>query len=1198
MSQVEAPALDREQVAATAMDHPAAGESELGGDNAFVHLVVHSEFSINDGLAKVRELAARAAKLGMPALALTDRANLFGLVKFQTACREVGVKALIGADLEYQEPGGGICRCVVLVASPAGYRNLLQLVSSTQADTAADSGDEANQTHGRVTHQAILAAADGLVVLLGRASDVGAVVANNAATAARRLAAWRRAFDDRVYLEVVRTGRRGEDAFVAEVVALATTTGVPVAASNDVRFLDRADFEAHETRVCIQEKRVLNDPRRERRYSEQQYLRTPAQMRQLFADLPEALDNTVEIAKRCSYQVELGTYHLPRYPAPEGLTLDALLQQRARAGLSQLGEAGATKRYRDRLEYELGIIVEMGFSGYFLIVQEFVNWARDHGVPVGCRGSGNASLVAFCLGITDLDPLRYDLIFERLLNPQRVSMPDFDIDFCMEGREKVIAHVAERYGHDAVGQIVTFGTMAARLVVRDVARVQGKPFGLADRLSKMIPFKVGMTLAKAMNEQEELSDYIDRNEDAAEIMDMAYKLEGVVRNIGKHAGGVVIAPGALTDFVPLYVDRAGGMVSQFDFHDVEDAGLVKFDFLGLKTLTVVDWALAAVNAERERRAEAAIDIKRLPLDDPGAYALLKTAETTAVFQLESEGMKDLLRRFLPDSMEDIIALVALYRPGPLQSGTVEDYVNRKHGRSRVVYSHPLLEEILAGTYGVMLYQEQVMNIAQRLAGFSLGQADLLRHAMGKKKPEEMARMRASFLAGASANDIAADLANGIFDQMEKFAGYAFNKAHAASYALLAFQTAWLKAHYPVQFMAAVLSADMQNIDKVVALIDEVKRMRIHLRPPHVNLGAFRFVPRDGEIHYGLGAVRGVGEAHVAAIIEERQRAGEFADLGDFCRRVEAGRVNRRVVEALIRAGAMDPFATTDETLDDVRGRLFGELPQALQGAEQLARNAQLGIEDMIGGVSKPNQGAARQGFRRLSLSERLKGEKDTLGLYLTGHPINDYLDEIRRFCPVPIATLRAGRDNQWVAGSVVSIRILQKRRGDMAFAVLDDRSGRIEVSVFSEVLKQYRAKLTQDAILLVEGRVQADEFTGGGSLKLRATRIQTMAEMRRQHARGIVVSVVASTAGGDFAGRLKGLLAPHRYEGGGPHRSEGGGPHRSERGCAVSVDYQTAGAGGRVMLGDAWRVDASDELLAGLRDEFGDQCVLVDYDDR
>ena len=1151
-------------------------------DSAFVHLSVHSEFSIGDGLVKVKDLAKRAAALGMPAVALTDHGNLFGLVKFYSACRDAGIKAVIGAELDYED-AGSVHRCIVLVASETGYRNLLRLVSSAYAAVSGSAAPAADG-HGRVSRSAIMAAGEGLIVLLGRLSDVGASIGKPAA-ASRRLAEWRQAFGDRLYLEVVRTGRLGEGRFVLAAAALAAAEGVPVVASNDVRFPTAADFEAHETRVCIQEGRVLDDPRRERRYSDQQYLRSGAQMRALFADLPEALDNSVEIAKRCSYGMQLGTYYLPRYPVADGTTLESLLEQRASVGLRRYlqqqtaaADARGEPSYRQRLEYELGIINQMGFAGYFLIVQEFVNWAREHEVPVGCRGSGTASLVAFCLGITDLDPLQYGLIFERLLNPERVSMPDLDIDFCMEGRERVISHVADLYGHDAVSQIVTFGTMAARLVVRDVARVQGKPFSLADRLSKMIPFEIGMTLAKAMEQEAELRDFVERNEDASEIMDMAYKLEGIVRNTGKHAGGVVIAPSALTDFVPLYADPSGGVVSQFDLHDVEEAGLVKFDFLGLKTLTIIDWAVAAINAEREAENLAPVDVKNLPLDDAPTYEFLKTGRTTAVFQLESEGMKDLIVRLQPDSIDDIIALVALFRPGPLQSGAVDDYIDRKHGRSPVIFAHPALEEPLNGTYGVMLYQEQVMNMAQRLAGFSLGQADLLRRAMAKKKPEEMATMRTMFLAGTSAHGVADRLANDIFDQVEKFAGYAFPKAHAASYALLTFQTAWLKAHYPAQFMAAVLSADMQNIDKVVTLVDEVRRMKIVVRPPDVNASVFRFGATSGEIRYGLGAVRGVGEGPVAAIVAERQQRGTFQDMRDFCQRVNPRLVNKRVLEALVRAGAMDSFAAQGASggdLNAIRAGLLDELPEAMQGAEQLARDAQLGISDMLGGVQEPAPRRSRS-VQPLSTQERLEGEKEILGLYLTGHPIDAYLAELRRFCPTAINALRPGRGKQSVAGLVVSNRTRRGRRGSMAFAVLDDRSARIEASLFGETYVENRAKLVKDAILVVEGEVQADEYASGN--KLRAERIMTLAEAR--HRFGARLRIRAGKGiDSNFVTHMKQTLRRHR----------------NAQGCPVAVVYAANGAHAQITFGDAWRVDASDALLAQLRDVFGEQAVDIHY---
>ncbi|MFP6815641.1 MAG: DNA polymerase III subunit alpha, partial [Pseudomonadales bacterium] len=811
-------------------------------------------------------------------------------------------------------------------------------------------------------------------------------------------------------------------------------------------------------------------------------------------------------------------------------------------------------------------------------------------IPVGPgRGSGAGSLVAYSLRITDLDPLAHELLFERLLNPERVSMPDFDIDFCMEGRDRVINHVSERYGHNAVSQIITFGTMAAKAVVRDVARVQGKPYGLADKLSKLIPFEVGMTLEKAVSQTGELAQFIAENDEVGEIMDMAYKLEGIVRGVGRHAGGVVIAPSALTDFVPLYVDdQGGGLISQFDKDDVESVGLVKFDFLGLKTLTVIDWAVKAINAERSAD-EDPLKIDHLPLDDPETFEFLRSAETTGIFQLESRGMKDLIRRLQPDTLEDIIALVALFRPGPLQSGAVDDYIDRKHGRAPVDYPHPDLGSVLQHTYGVMLYQEHVMQTAQVLAGFSLGQADLLRRAMGKKKPEEMAKVREQFVDGAVERGVDNALSEQIFDLMEKFSGYAFNKSHSATYALVSFQTAWLKTHYPAQFMAATLSADMQNTDKVVTLVDEVRRMGLPLGPPSVNHSRFRFSARDGSVVYGLGAVRGVGEGPVAALAAAREAGGPFVSLADFCRRVDAKKANRRVVEALIRAGAMDDCgdAGSDDEhaeIDQVRACLMAGLSDALQGAGQAARDSALGMSDMFGGIEEAGQGSRQESVPRLEKSARLEGEKEALGLYLTGHPIEDYFDEIQQLCRCNIAGLKADNRTQTLAGLVVSSRTMRSRRGDpMGFIVVDDRSGRIEISLFSEVYETEKTKIAKDAVLVLEGEVAPDDFTG--ALKMRAQRVHTIVEARRRFGCGLVIDCGEGAVPDDFSDRLRGCLEPHREPRGG---------------CEVSVNCQIANddgpaARGRIVLGSQWHVNPSDDLLRALRSQFGSERVSLDY---
>jgi len=1158
--------------------------------SGFVHLRVHSEYSLADSIIKVKPLAAAAAEAGMGAVGLTDRANLFGLIKFYRACLDNGVKPLVGVDVQYGSrltaqgvPETG--RAALLAMNETGYRNLLKLVSSAYVGS---------ETRGVLRREDIFALGDGLLVLCGgREGEVGKALLKGDADMARTLAReWSDAFPDRFYLELVRTGRAEEQRHVALAVELAGALDLPVVATNDVCFLRADDFEAHETRVCIAEGRVLDDPRRERRYSQAQYLRSPEEMADLFADVPEALANTVEIARRCNVRLRLGEYFLPNYPVPEGVSLEDYLERCAREGLRKrltaLEAYGELKHplgeYEARLDYELGVIKSMGFAGYFLIVMEFIGWAKENGIPVGPgRGSGAGSLVAYVLEITDLDPLRYDLLFERFLNPERVSMPDFDIDFCMEGRDRVIAHVSERYGQEAVSQIITFGTMAAKAVVRDVARVQGKPYGLADKLSKLIPFEVGMTLAKAVEQSAELREFIADSDEVGEIMDMAYVLEGIVRGVGRHAGGVVIAPSALTDFVPLYVDdQSGGLVSQFDKDDVESAGLVKFDFLGLKTLTVIDWTVKAINEGRRTRGEALLDIERIPLDDADTFALLQDAETTAIFQLESRGMKDLIKRLKPDNIDDIIALVALFRPGPLQSGAVDDYINRKHGREPVKIPHPSTASALKSTYGVMLYQEQVMQIAQDMSGFSLGGADLLRRAMGKKKPEEMAKVRAQFVTGATDRQVAQKTADDIFDDMEKFSGYAFNKSHSATYAIVSFQTAWLKRHYPAEFMAATLSADMQNTDKVVTLVDEVRRMNVPLKPPSVNVSEFRFTARDGGVIYGLGAVRGVGEGPVAALVAARTASGPFRNLADFCLRVDARKAGRRVLEALIRSGAMDDFASAGEDIDATRARLLAELGDAMQGAEQVAENAAAGMADMFGGLTTPAVRRVRS-VAPLERRERLEFEKESLGLYLTGHPIEEYLEEIRQFCSASLARLKAERRKQYVAGLVVQSRTIKSRRGgSIAVLTLDDRSGRLEAVLYPDRYEAARQKISKDAVLILEGEVQEDDFTG--ALRMEVDSVLTIEEARRRFARGVTIDLDGSVSP-DLVRRLRSSLEPHR---------------RTDAGCLVAVLCRSArddglAAQGRVLLGPDWRVNPSDDLLKHLRREFGDARVSLSY---
>ena len=1023
----------------------------------FIHLRLHTEYSLLDSVVRIEELVDAVAAAGMPAVAISDQYNLFAMVKFYRAALARGVQPIIGVDLhlrEHSDPQGP-SRLTLLCQNLAGYRNLTRLVSRAWLE---------GQHKGiPLIERSWLTSAttSGLIALSGaQHGDIGrALVQGRTEQARQALTAWVELFGDRYYLEVQRLGAPGEDLYVPAALALASAHGVAPVATNDVRFLQAADFEAHEARVCIHDGTLLADPARPRRYTNQQFLRSPEQMRQLFADAPAALSNSVEIARRCSLVLRLGEARLPVFPVPDGSTPEEYLRLAAHHGLQSLAIAAPTEgadRYAERLRQELAVICSMGFASYFLIVADFIDWARHNGVPVGPgRGSGAGSLVAYALGITAIDPLRYDLLFERFLNPERVSMPDFDIDFCMVGRDRVIDYVAAKYGAERVSQIITYGTLAAKAVVRDVGRVLGHPYGMVDRIAKLVPFELEMTLEKALEKEPELKRLYAEDEEVRGLIDMARSLEGLTRNAGKHAGGVVIAPSVLTDFAPLYCEPGGThAVTQFDKDDVEAAGLVKFDFLGLRTLTVLDWAVANINLERQRAGEPALELARLPMDDAGTLALLKSGRTTAIFQLESRGMKDLIRRLQPDSFEDIIALVALFRPGPLQSGMVDDFIARKHNRSDrpIDYLHPDLRQVLTPTYGVILYQEQVMQIAQILAGYTLGGADLLRRAMGKKKAEEMAKQGEVFISGAVARNVPRARAQYIFDLMEKFAGYGFNKSHSAAYALLSYQTAYLKAHYPAAFMAAVLSADMDRTDKVVTLIDDCALIGLKVLPPDVNTSAHAFAVADpATIRYGLGAIKGVGRTAVDALAEEREARGAYASLEDLCHRVDLARVNRRVLEALIRSGSCDSLGAN-------RAALMERLAVAMQAGEQSARTVEAGQDDMFGTPQAAAGGVVRRTASEPVWTEaqRLAGERETLGLYLTGHPIARYERDLAQLVGVRIRDLAAearpagGEGDRWsearrvsAAGLVLEIR----RRGPRVSFVLDDRSGRIEVSL-------------------------------------------------------------------------------------------------------------------------------------------------------
>jgi len=1170
---------------------------------AFIHLRVHSEYSLVDGIVRLEDLVKRCAELKMPAVAITDVCNLYGLIKFYKTAQSAGIKPLCGSDfwLAGKTPEDAPSQLCLLVANQTGYSNLLRLISRAYLEGQKLEGQRPGQV--LVKREWVKECAEGLIALSGgRYGDVGqALIGGRQQDAEVLLQQWMEDFPSCFYLELHRCGREYEEDYLHQAVALADQYQCPVVATNDVRFLCKEDFEAHEARVCINEGRVLDDPRRERRYSEEQYFKTEAEMQALFSDIPEALQNSVEIAKRCTLDLQLGKAFLPDYPVPAGLSIEQYLEQVTQEGLGERFSSVPSLRqkrdkkseYDQRLQFELKIINQMGFAGYFLVVMDFIRWAKQNDIPVGPgRGSGAGSLVAYSLGITDLDPLEYDLLFERFLNPERVSMPDFDIDFCMEGRDRVISYVADRYGRDAVSQIITFGTMAAKAVVRDVARVQGKSYGLADKLSKMIPFAVEMTLEKAHEQEEILREFLKNDTEAQEIWDMAKQLEGITRNVGKHAGGVVIAPSRLTDFSPLYCDANGeGLVTQYDKGDVEEAGLVKFDFLGLRTLTIIDWAVKMINRRKQQRGEALVDISNIPLDDSKTYEMLKRGETTAVFQVESRGMKDLIKRLKPDNIEDMTALLALFRPGPLESGMVDDFVNRKHGRAAVAYpdaqyQHRSLKPILEPTYGVIVYQEQVMQIAQVLAGYTLGEADLLRRAMGKKNHEEMAKQREVFEQGAIKQGVDGKLAIKIFDLVEKFAGYGFNKSHSAAYALISYQTAWLKAHYPAEFMAATMSAGLQNTDSIVTFVEEARSMGLTIRPPDVNEGEYLFTVNEaGEIIYGLGAIKGLGEGPVESLLEARHQK-YFTDLFDFCARIDARKMNKRALEALIRSGAFDRIVPGEVSgdVDRVRATLWNALADAVQAAEQAEQNSSSGMVDLFGEVV-PGANATTDVYRDYqkgkaqSMRERLRGEKETLGLYLTGHPIDEYEQELRQFARTRIVDLHADRASQHIVGLVVSLVMRKTRRGDMATLVLDDRSGRIEATVFSDTLKEYRDKLTKDSLLMVEGVVSHDEFKG--ALGLRVNSVRTVLEARRELVRSLRVKIPPPLQQGQRE-ELARLLTPYR----------GGG-------CPLWLELQcvegSLRASGLVELGDSWKVSPEDELLIKLRDRYGQQAVSLMY---
>ncbi|MDT3707627.1 MAG: DNA polymerase III subunit alpha [Thiobacillus sp.] len=1131
-------------------------------DPSFIHLRLHTEYSVADGLVRVGEAVKRAGEIGMPALGLADLSNTFGWVKFYRAARGAGIKPVFGCDVwvtnaaDRNRPS----RLLLLVQHREGYRHLCELLTRAYQENL-------HRGRAEIDPAWLAEGTEGLLALSGGdAGNVAQAILDDKPDAARAAAeAWAALFPGRYYLELQRFGQSHTERLIDGLLDIGAGLGLPAVATHPIQFLAPDDFKAHEARVCIAEGMMLGDPRRPRPFTAEQYFKTPDEMAELFSDLPEALANSVEIAKRCNLMLELGKSKLPDFPTPDGMSLDDYMRQRSHEGLrermahlypDEAQRAARLPEYTERLEFELGTIIQMGFPGYFLIVSDFINWAKNNNVPVGPgRGSGAGSLVAYCLSITDLDPLRYDLLFERFLNPERVSMPDFDVDFCQDGRDRVIQYVKDKYGHAAVSQIATFGTMAAKAVLRDVGRVLDLPYLFVDKFVKLVPNELGISLAEAREKEPQIDERARNEEELAELLPLAEKLEGITRNVGMHAGGVLIAPGKLTDFCPLYrAEGSDAMVSQFDKDDVEAIGLVKFDFLGLRTLTILAEAVRFVQRHEDRKN---FRLEDLPLDDPAVYRLFAAGNTTAVFQSESRSAKDLEKKLKGDCFEDIIALMALNRPGPLGSGMVDDFIARKQGKQKPEYFHPDLEPVLKSTYGIIVYQEQVMLVAQILAGYSLGAADMLRRAMGKKKPEEMAQQRTIFLEGAAKRGADTKVAERLFDLMEKFAEYGFNKSHSAAYALVAYHTAWLKAYYPAEFMAATMSSEMSDTDKVRVFYEDCRANGLTMLPPDINLSVYRFEPvSKTEIRYGLGAIKGSGEAAIGAIVAEREANGPYQGLFDLTRRVDKRYLNRRVLEALVKAGAFD-------ALNDHRASLMASVGAALETADRAARSGgQVGLfgealdgggEELVDVAVWPEQ-------------EKLLQEKSALGYFFSGHPFTSYLAEVSGFAKKQLDSLEPSREPVMLAGIVVSLRTQMTRRGKMLILLLDDATAQVEVVIFNELYEQNRHLLKDDTLLVIEGKVNRDDYSGG--VRVTAERIYDLAGARTRFAQGLQLACNGQCHGQSNSGRkLSELLAPYKVE---------------EGGCPVWVDYHNHHARCRVRLGEDWRVRLDDRLLESL----------------
>ena len=1074
----------------------------------FSHLRISSEYSITQGLLTIDQIVESASKNSIPSVALTDKSNMFGLVKFFSKCEAAGIKPISGASIRLIfDNDESSYELLCLAKTNQGHKNLMKVISNAHNNHSFNSPVIS-------FNELVELKNDILIISGGKDSHIFEYLKrNNISDTNKVIDQFTKYFKDDFILEVQRTNRPDEAEYFKNVLPLAINRGIPLVATNDVLFANQDDYEVHETKVCINTSKTLNDPNREKIFSEQQYFKSSKQMNDLFKDCDSLITNTNELAKKCNVSFDTKEYFLPEYPVPKQHNFDTYLEELANNRLNTFINKFTNQKqdeYKSRLHYELDQIKTMGFSSYFLIVYDFIEWSKNNDVPVGPgRGSGAGSLVAYALGITTLDPIDHGLLFERFLNPERLSMPDFDIDFCMEKRDLVIDYVSKKYGAGAVSQIATFGTMAARAVVRDVARALGKPYALGDRISKMIPFAPGMTLDKAQEEQPLFAQSIKNDDEVREIVNLSYKLEGIARNVGKHAGGVVIAPGSISDFCPVYVDRSSSSVmTQFDKDDVEKIGLVKFDFLGLRTLTVIDRALKSINENKEDSEKLNLD--DIPLNDEKVFKFLSSGKTMAVFQLESSGMRDLIKRLKPTKFEEITALLALYRPGPLNSGMHDEFVDRKHGKSPVTYPHKLLEEVLEETYGVIVYQEQVMEAARVLAGFTLGQADILRRAMGKKKKEEMEEQREIFVKGCEKNNILPKNAEQIFDLINQFAEYGFNKSHSAAYALISYQTAYLKTYYPEHFMAAVLSSELGNTDKIHALIQECTRMKINVLNPNIQTSKKRFiVNKDADIEYGLGAVKGVADAFIDHVCLIRNKY-KFKDLWNFSKKVDIKLGGKKSLEALSQSGAFDSLAPSRTiAIKCVKDML-----------RDVSSNNNLGPKsgDLFSSIEENfNPYEKYENITPLTLTEKLEFEKKSLGYYLSGHPVTAIENKIKKIRSKKISELSNEIKSASLVCLINSVRQIKDRKGKpLTFINFNDGTGSMDGIVSSETLESSHNILKEGEILSLRGTVEVDDYRTGdlGSLmfRMRVKEIHTINYVLNKKVKDVIIDINNSNA--------------------------------------------------------------------------------------